>query len=73
MNIIHAIISKPRLLLLDEPTASLDSKTKGEVVKLLVELKQAGTTMIGVFHDHETMMDLADQEYRFEVPQQAMV
>lgn len=63
LNIIHAIISKPRLLLLDEPTASLDANTKNEVVSLILELKNEGTAMVGVFHDHETMLRLADKQY----------
>ncbi|HEX9062700.1 MAG TPA: phosphonate C-P lyase system protein PhnL [Clostridia bacterium] len=63
LNIVHAIASKPRLLLLDEPTASLDSGTKKEVVSLIKELKDEGTAMVGVFHDYETLMQLSDREY----------
>lgn len=66
LNIVHAIISKPRLLLLDEPTASLDANTKREVVSLIEDLKREGTAMIGVFHDHETMKRLADRQFNFE-------
>ncbi len=60
LNIVHAIICKPRLLLLDEPTASLDPDTKREVISLIYALKNEGTAMIGVFHDHDTMKKLAD-------------
>jgi alpha-D-ribose 1-methylphosphonate 5-triphosphate synthase subunit PhnL len=67
LNIIHAIISKPRLLLLDEPTASLDALTKREVISLIEDLKNEGTAMIGVFHDHETMKKLADKQLNLEV------
>lgn len=63
LNIVHAIISKPRLLLLDEPTASLDANTKREVVSLIKDLKTEGTSMIGVFHDHDTMKILADKQF----------
>ena len=66
LNIIHAIISKPRLLLLDEPTASLDANTKREVIALIEDLKKEGTSMIGVFHDHETMKKLADIQLNLE-------
>lgn len=62
LNIIRGLISKPRLLLLDEPTASLDPVSKREVISLIQELKKEGTTMIGVFHDYETMMKLADTQ-----------
>ncbi|MCX7843219.1 MAG: phosphonate C-P lyase system protein PhnL [Clostridia bacterium] len=60
LNIIHAIITRPRLLMLDEPTASLDPKTRHEVVNLILELKSEGTAMIGVFHDYDTLNKLAD-------------
>lgn len=60
VNIARAIISKPRLLLLDEPTASLDVKMQQTVVQLLNELKQEGTTMIGIFHDLDLLRQVAD-------------
>jgi alpha-D-ribose 1-methylphosphonate 5-triphosphate synthase subunit PhnL len=60
INIIHAIIAQPRLLLLDEPTASLDAASAREVVSLILELKGQGTAMIGVFHDIELLSRLSD-------------
>lgn len=66
LNIAHAVIGRPRLLFLDEPTASLDPKTRDIILALLAELKAEGTSMIGIFHDHETLTRLADQEFRFE-------
>src|SRR5215510_1380914 len=41
VNIARAIVPKPRFLLVDEPTASLDLKTKNAVIDMLLELKQA--------------------------------
>lgn len=64
LNIIRAVISKPRLLLLDEPTASLDAATKKEVIALIKELKKEGTAMIGVLHDLESLELLADQRMK---------
>ena len=61
INIIHAIIAQPRLLLLDEPTASLDTASAREAISLILELKKQGTTMIGVFHDAELLSRLSDQ------------
>ena len=72
LNILYAVIRQPRLLLLDEPTASLDPETRNEVVRLLTDLKLRGTSMIGVFHDHETMKRLADKEYSFEKAMEAV-
>jgi alpha-D-ribose 1-methylphosphonate 5-triphosphate synthase subunit PhnL len=61
VNIIHAIIAQPRLLLLDEPTASLDAASAREAVSLILELKEHGTAMIGVFHDVELLSRLSDR------------
>ena len=61
INIIHAVIAQPRLLLLDEPTASLDSDSAREAISLILELKDQGTAMIGVFHDAALLSRLSDQ------------
>jgi len=61
LNIIHAVISRPRLLLLDEPTASLDTAAAKEAVSLIEELKRDGTAMIGVFHDAALLSRLSDE------------
>ncbi|MBB6449916.1 alpha-D-ribose 1-methylphosphonate 5-triphosphate synthase subunit PhnL [Geomicrobium halophilum] len=60
INLAKSLIKKPRLLLLDEPTASLDENMKEKVVELLLEMKKEGTAMIGVFHDWETMDVIVD-------------
>ena len=60
INIIHAVIARPRLLLLDEPTASLDAESAREAISLITELKEGGTTMIGVFHDPGLLARLSD-------------
>jgi len=60
INIISAMARRPRLLLLDEPTASLDAATASEVVSLIEELKEQGTAMIGVFHDRALLERLSD-------------
>ncbi|QGQ94753.1 phosphonate C-P lyase system protein PhnL [Paenibacillus psychroresistens] len=60
VNLARAFIVRPRLLILDEPTASLDKETKQSVLELLSEMKAQGTTMIGVFHDWDVMERIAD-------------
>lgn len=47
------LISKPKILLLDEPTKGLDAFAKNELGKLLVELNQSGMTIVAVSHDIE--------------------
>lgn len=66
LNIARAIVKKPRLLLLDEPTASLDNNSKQLVKEAIVTLKKENTTMIGIFHDLEFMDDVCDDIYRIE-------
>jgi alpha-D-ribose 1-methylphosphonate 5-triphosphate synthase subunit PhnL len=63
INLARALITEPRLLLLDEPTASLDSETKKIVVQALMVLKQKGTSIIGIFHDLESMNRLVDRVF----------
>lgn len=60
INIARAVSWKPRLLLLDEPTASLDNESVGIVLDILRELREEGTTMIGIFHDNELMDSVTD-------------
>ncbi|MDA3833996.1 MAG: phosphonate C-P lyase system protein PhnL [Spirochaetales bacterium] len=64
VNIARAVIWKPRLLLLDEPTASLDRDSVSIVVQLLREMREQGTSMIGIFHDNELMESITDRVYR---------
>ena len=55
--IARAMIHTPRILMLDEPTGSLDSRTTGEVLQLLVELKrETGVTVVQVTHSEEAAL-----------------
>lgn len=66
LNIAAAMIKQPRLLLLDEPTASLDGASKVKVRELIESLKAQGTTMLGIFHDLEFMEGLCDHEFNMQ-------
>jgi len=49
--IARALISKPQIILADEPTGALDSKTSEEVIQILREVNKEGMTMIIVTHE----------------------
>lgn len=61
VNLARGFIARPRLLLLDEPTASLDPETAECVISLLERLKTEGTAMLAIFHHPETTRRLADR------------
>jgi len=61
INVARAIIAAPRLLLIDEPTASLDPKTKDVVINMLLELKKEGTSIVCISHDDYTLEKLVDR------------
>lgn len=49
----RALISKPKVILADEPTGALDSKTSQEVMDLLKEIHREGITIVIVTHENE--------------------
>lgn len=63
VNIAKGIIAPKAVLLLDEPTASLDKKNKLKVIEKLKELKAQGTCMVGIFHDLDAMELISDKVY----------
>lgn len=63
LNLAHTMVKTPRLMLLDEPTASLDNKTKILVKDMLIKLKNEKTSMIGIFHDLEFMDGVCDKVF----------
>ena len=51
--IARAMVSKPKVLLADEPTGALDSKTSAEVMSLIQEINNSGKTILVVTHEED--------------------
>ena len=61
VNIARGFISDLPILLLDEPTASLDAANRAVVVELIDEKKRAGVAMVAIVHDDEIRQLIADR------------
>ncbi|GAB3616872.1 ATP-binding cassette domain-containing protein [Okibacterium endophyticum] len=60
LSVATALVTRPRLLVLDEPTFGQDARTWAELVALLRELRDAGTSIVAVSHDREFVSAIAD-------------
>lgn len=61
VNIARGFITDHRVLLLDEPTASLDAANRKVVVEMVRAKKAAGVALLGIFHDEEVREAVADR------------
>ncbi len=61
VNIARGFISQRPILLLDEPTASLDSKNRAVVLELVAAKKREGVAMVAIVHDDEVREAIADR------------
>lgn len=60
VNIARGFITSHPILLLDEPTASLDAVNRQVVIDLIAEKKRAGVALLGIFHDQDVREAVAD-------------
>jgi putative ABC transport system ATP-binding protein len=62
--IARALVNQPRIILADEPTGNLDSKTSEEIMDLFNALNKEGITIIIVTHEND-IADHASRQVRF--------
>lgn len=68
VNLARGLAAKPRLLLLDEPTASLDPVTADRVISIIENIKAEGVAMLAIFHHPEVTARLADRVVELTPP-----
>ena len=61
VNIARGFAAWHPVLLLDEPTASLDGASREHVVELITERRNAGVAILGIFHDQSVRSEIADR------------
>jgi alpha-D-ribose 1-methylphosphonate 5-triphosphate synthase subunit PhnL len=64
VNVARGIVASRPILLLDEPTASLDAESRAAVVALIAEARDRGTAIVGTFHDPAARAALATRMVR---------
>ena len=68
VNLARALMRPQRLLLLDEPTASLDAGARAALARRLSQLKDAGVALLGVFHHPGDVAGLVDDVVQIAPP-----
>jgi alpha-D-ribose 1-methylphosphonate 5-triphosphate synthase subunit PhnL len=63
VNLARGFIADHPILLLDEPTASLDGDNRASVIGLIDEVLARGTAIVGIFHDGEVRERVASRLY----------
>jgi alpha-D-ribose 1-methylphosphonate 5-triphosphate synthase subunit PhnL len=68
VNIARSLIADYPILLLDEPTASLDTANRDGVIDLIRQRREAGTAIVGIFHDVAVRETLATRLHTVALP-----
>jgi len=71
VNIARTLIQDYPILLLDEPTASLDEKNRDAVIELINEVRNQGTAVVGIFHDKYVRESVGTKMFNVELAKKA--
>ena len=71
VNIARTLIKDYPILLLDEPTASLDEKNRDAVIELINEARNQGTAVVGIFHDKYVRESVGTKMFNVELAKKA--
>jgi alpha-D-ribose 1-methylphosphonate 5-triphosphate synthase subunit PhnL len=71
VNIARGFAPGYPILLLDEPTASLDAANRARVIDLIGEAKAGGAAILGIFHDQDVRNAVADRLIELDAPRVA--
>jgi alpha-D-ribose 1-methylphosphonate 5-triphosphate synthase subunit PhnL len=71
VNIARTLIQDYPVLLLDEPTASLDEKNRDAVIELINEARNQGTAVVGIFHDKYVRERVGTEMFNVELAKKA--
>lgn len=71
VNIARTLIQDYPVLLLDEPTASLDEKNRDAVIELINEARNQGTAVVGIFHDKYVRESVGTKMFNVELAKKA--
>ena len=63
VNLAHGFISDYPIMMLDEPTASLDAENRDTVIQLICEARDRGAALLGIFHDEAVRDRVADRVF----------
>ena len=66
VGLARALVTRPPLIIADEPTGNLDDETAAEIMKMLYEINSNGTTIIMVTHDHSIIESSGKRVIRIE-------
>ncbi len=66
VNIARGLIAEHPVLLLDEPTASLDAENRAVVAALIAEARGRGAAIVGIFHDEDTRTQVATRRLELQ-------